>query len=96
MAYNLTEVFQSNNIADVFVGVNNLTNNLLAVFILIIVFVISYLNTSSVEYTRKFMSASFICTIVGSLMWFGGYITWYYVSISPLIFLIALIIDKFD
>jgi hypothetical protein len=94
--YNTTELFNSTNLLDVYSAVNTMTNDLLTIIVLLIIFIIAYFNINATSANRRFMGASLICSIVGGLFWFGGMLTDYIVGIAPLIFLITVVIDFFD
>ena len=96
MTYDLTTLFAGNNIFEIFLALNNLTNQLLSIFILLVLFLISYMNINAVEYSRKFMISSLIISVVGTLFWFAGLISWYYASIAQIILLITIVYEAFS
>lgn len=94
--YNLTNVSNSNNLAESFVAVNELTGSYLSILILFVLFIIIYFNVTSTQFNRKIMAASLGTTFVGGLFFFAGMISFYIASISPILFLVSIIYEAFD
>lgn len=91
MTYNMTNVTESYNLYDTANAVNQLTGGYYAVFLLFVVFAISFISLKKAETEKAFIVASFITTIVGILLLFIGFID-LKVFMFPLILLVGSLI----
>ena len=96
MAYNTTTLFEANNIAGIYSALNTMTHDFMTVLFLVVIFAIAYFNINSNTANRRFMGASLITTFIGGLFFFGGYLNVYFAGLSPLLFLVTIVIEAFD
>lgn len=94
MAYNLTFTNTTNNVGDIAVAMASNVGPLFGGIILFIVFLTFYGLSSRYGASSGFLASSFITSIVGILMMFGGLTTWP-VVIIPIIFFIGGIAYRF-
>ena len=84
---NITGVHQ------VFLGINNATNGYLALFLMLGVFIITFIALKRYDNETAFMLSSLTTSLFGGLLWGAGMINYGYILI-PLIILIVSIFMK--
>lgn len=90
MGYNITFITTSNNIADLFIGVNNALPGLFSGVILSVIWISFFGLTIDFGTTSAFISASLITTIFGGLLLFSGLTTWPVVVVPVILFLFGI------
>ena len=96
MVYNDTFLSTSNNIVDIFVGINVASGGLFTIMLLVVIWLFAYAGTVRYGPTTGFMSASFATTIVASLFWAIGLIGWSILAVPATLFLISVVIRFFQ
>jgi len=86
MGYNTTNLTNASNLGSAYSTLNNLSNGLLSIMLLVTVFIIMFISMR--DYPRKaFAGASFITTLLSGLLLAGGMLSAFIVYIC--IFLLA-------
>jgi len=96
MAYNMSFMNTSNNLFDVVSGVNVASGGVVSVFLLFIIFVISYAVTSRNGASEAFMSSSLVTSISAILMWYADLFPWEYLLIPIIMFFISIVYRWFS
>jgi hypothetical protein len=91
--YNTTSIENAKTVFDVFLSINDLTGGWIFIFLMIAIWIISFISTRNDNYIDQFIISSFITTIVGVFLVFAELIGWY-VFMFPLIMLIGSILYK--
>lgn len=94
MTYNLSFTNTSNNIGDIAVSLASNVGPLFGGLILFILFITFYSLSSRYGATSGFVSSTFITSIAGVLMMFGGLTTWS-VAIIPIILFLGGVAYRF-
>lgn len=93
MVYNLTNVSNAANPAELFTAVNELTGGLYFVFFIFIMFLILMaLSRGRADNVEALLASSFIVSIIAAILWAGGYIGWRPFIIPSVIFVIMIIV----
>lgn len=91
--YNLTNMTSANNVYDLFSSVNSLSNGFYGLFILLIVFIVSFAFMKNFDTKTAFIASSFITAVIAVGLFFLGFIAIYGLLI-PILLLIASIMVK--
>ena len=94
MTYNMSFIDTANNLYDVAVGSNTLTNGAIGLTITFVVFIFVFVISDQENKTNAFISASFSSAIIGSFLWFVDLFPYEYLII-PVILLAFGIGKKF-
>lgn len=90
--YNTTNITDANNLYEIANSVNILSNGLFAGMILLVLFLLVLILTkSNYSIIQSMMGASFVCSVVGIMMFWLGFIGWT-ILILPIILFFAMII----
>lgn len=88
MSYNITWSESANTLADIFVGVNQNSQGLFAIMLLVALYVIVLFAFQGNETRKVMLVDGFFVAIIGILMWAAGVFPMVYLSV-PILLLIA-------
>jgi len=74
--YNTTSIENAKTVFDVFLSINDLTGGWIFIFLMIAIWIISFISTRNDNYIDQFIISSFITTIVGVFLVFAELIGW--------------------
>lgn len=97
MTYNLTEVWDSNNIVEMFTAVNNLTDpaGYLIYFVLLVLYIIVLVKFYREDMTKTFLATSVMMVIVMSLFYALGWVGFHIMVIPIMLSFIGIFIVLF-
>jgi len=91
--YNISFLNESNGVAGVMEGVNNMSDGLYAALILLVLFIILFIAMKRYDTDVAFLTASFVCSVIATLLsvleWIGVEI-----FVVPVVLLIIAIFYK--
>jgi len=95
MAYNLTNISNSSNALELGQTLNNAVDGTFGIGILLLVYAFCF--AYFVRYTaiQAHIASSFICTVVGFLLFFMQFITWEILAVPIALGILGLIVNFF-
>ncbi len=96
MVYNLTNVTDAANPAELFGAINDLTGGVLFMFFLFTMFLILMaMSRGRADNVDALIASGVIVSIIGGLLWAGGYIGWRPLIVPAVLFLGMLLYKTF-
>lgn len=96
MSYNLSFMDNTTNMFDVVAGINTASGNVFGIIILTMVYIFVFASTMEKGNSTAMISGGVASVAIGSLLWFGGLITWSILIIPVLLLVTGIIVKAFE
>ena len=90
---NTTFMDTSNTILDIVIGVNSNMNNTLGIVFLTIIFFVMFIVFQQYPIKQILLYQGFLLSLIGSLLWFGGFLAFSYLMIPLVLFFMMIFVN---
>ena len=90
---NVTFMDTSNTILDIVQGVNANMNNTLGLIFMVIIFFVMFIAFQQYPIKQILLYQGFLLSLIGSLLWFGGFLAFSYLMIPLVLFFMMIFVN---